>query len=89
MEYKTANGVLDFQLDWSTWLASGDTISTSTWTLETGITNDSDSSADTTTTITISSGTTGKTYEVTNAIVTTNGFDAERSFYLKIQDRLG
>lgn len=88
VEYKTADSILDFQFDWSTWLASGDTISTSTWTLESGITEDSESETTTTTTITISGGTTGKTYKATNAIVTANGFEANRTFFLKIQDRL-
>jgi len=40
---KDPDAVLDYGFDWSDWLADGETISTSTWTVETGITKDSDS----------------------------------------------
>ena len=88
MEYKSADATLDFPQDWSSWLADGDSISTSTWTAESGLTVDSDSNTTTTATAVISGGTTGKTYQVTNAIVTANGLDESVSWFIKIQDQI-
>ena len=57
---KDPNAVLDYVIDWGTnYLASDETISTATWTEGTGITKDSDSKTDTTTTIWLSGGTAG------------------------------
>jgi len=64
----------------------GDTISTSTW--ETDLTVDSSAiSVDTkSATATISGGTAGGKYKVTNKIVTAAGSTKEAWFYLKITD---
>ena len=69
MEFKAPTEVLDFQQDWAAEL-DADTISTSEWALDTGITKDSDTNTDTTATAWISGGTEGKTYKVVNTIVT-------------------
>lgn len=69
MEFKAPTEVLDFQQNWAAEL-DADTISTSTWVIDSGITKDSDSKTDTTATIIISGGTEGKTYKVVNTIVT-------------------
>ena len=53
---KDPDEVLDYSIDWSTWLDS-DTISSSSWTVESGITKDSDSNDTTSTTIWLSGGT--------------------------------
>ena len=67
---KTPYAVLSYEIDWSDWLPSGDTISAVTWTVPTGITKDSSSATTTATEITLSSGTLGETYDVVCKITT-------------------
>ena len=83
---KDPDAVLDYQINWATYLASGDTISTSTWVVPTGITKDSDTNATTTTTIWISGGTAGTTYTFTNRIVTASGRTDDRSIVIQVQE---
>lgn len=52
---------------------SGDTIASSTWIVDDGIVNDSAQNTTTITTIWISGGTVGTTYNVTNRITTAAG----------------
>ena len=84
---KDPDAVLDFGFDWSDWLADGETISTSEWTVEAGITKDSDSKTTTVTTIWLSGGSAGTTYNLTNHIVTSGGREDDRSFRVKIIER--
>jgi len=79
---KDPDAVLDYGFDWSDWLADGETISTSTWTVETGITKDSDSKSDTATIIWLSGGTVETTYMITNKIITSASRTDERSFQI-------
>lgn len=83
---KDPSAVLDYVIDWETWL-DGDTISTSTWTVQTGLTADSDSNDTTTTTVWLSGGTLGTKYTATNRIVTAAGRTDERTIYIVIADR--
>jgi len=80
---KTSAEILDYTVDWASFLST-DTISTSTWTLDTGITKVSDSHTTTTCTAFISGGSTDRTYMLTNVIVTAGGRTAARSFNLAI-----
>ena len=72
MEFKSVAEVHDFQQNWAAELGA-DTITTSAWALDSGITKDSDSNTDSTATAFISSGTLGMTYRVVNTIVTAAG----------------
>ena len=83
---KDPNAVLSYTMKWSKWLGS-DTISTSTWILEDGITNDSDSNTTTTATITLSGGTAGTNYTVTNRITTAAGLTEDRSWIFRVVER--
>lgn len=83
---KDPDAVLDYMVDWSDWLDS-DTISTSTWTVTTGITEDSDTKSDTTTTIWLSGGTVGTEYELVNRIVTAGGREDDRTIMIKVQEK--
>lgn len=83
---KDPESVLDYQIDWSTWLGS-DTIASSSWVIPTGITEDSDSNTTTTATVWLSGGTAGTTYTVTNRIVTAGGRTEDRSLTIKCYDR--
>lgn len=84
---KDPSAVLDYQVDWSAWLAAAETISTSTWTVPNGITADSDSHTTTTATIWLSAGTVGTTYTLTNHIVTSAGRIDDREITVKIRNR--
>ena len=64
-----------------------DSISTSTWILDSGITKDSDSNDSNSATIFISGGKAGTTYTVTNRIVTAAGLSKDLSFLLKVEDK--
>lgn len=84
---KDPDAVLDYGFDWSDWLADEEIISESTWTVEDGITKDSDSKTNTVTTIWLSGGSAGVEYIMTNHIVTSDGREDDRSFRVKIIER--
>lgn len=69
---KDPDAVLDYQVDWTTWL-NGDTISVSTWTVATGLTQVSATNTTTTATVWLSGGTVDQSYTVANKIVTAGG----------------
>jgi hypothetical protein len=81
--------VLDYSWDWSLWLASGDTIQTSTWTVPIGITQTTPnpSISGNVTTIWLTGGTVGQTYTVTNKVVTSQGRTKywSRTIYIETQ----
>lgn len=83
---KDPDAELDYRLDWSAWL-DGDTISTSTWSADTGITVTTSTSTTTTATVWLAGGTLGQAYTVTNRVVTAGGRTDERSFLVVITER--
>lgn len=85
---KDPNAILDYSFNWGPWL-DGDTISTSTWILDSPLTIESASEVfdDTTTGLTISGGTLGEDYLVTNRITTAGGLTEDRSFELRCRNR--
>jgi len=84
---KDPHAVLDYGFDWSEWLATGETISSSAWTIPTGIIKDSDTNTTTTTTAWLSGGTVGTTYLVVNRITTSAGRTEDRSVYIRVENR--
>lgn len=65
MQYlKDPQAVLDYTVDWESWLPSGDTITDSTWTADDGITIDSDSFTTTAATVWLSGGSLGENYSI-------------------------
>jgi len=90
---KDPYAVLDYTLDWTNWMPSGDTISTISITAET-ISGDasplavnSSTNTDYLATATISAGTAGNIYNVEYKIVTTNGLQDSRNFRIKVLER--
>lgn len=83
---KDPNAVLDYQVNWVTWLGS-DTIATSTWTVPTGITKASESNTTTTATVWISGGTAGTSYEIVNRIVTAGGRTEDRTLTIMVAQK--
>lgn len=85
MQYiKDPQAVLDYTVNWSSWLPSGDTIVTSTWTADTGITIDSSSATTTAATVWLSGGTVSVSYNVVNHIVTADGRAEDQTLVIKI-----
>lgn len=85
--HKDPDAVLDYYFDWSEWLATGETISSNTITVPTGITKDSDSATTTKVTVWLSGGTDGTTYTVACKIVTSAGRTDERSIDVHVMNR--
>jgi hypothetical protein len=85
---KDPAAVKDYKWDWSDWL-DGDTIATHTVTAEDGITKDSSSITDDSTSVTvwISGGTAGSEYQITCQIVTTGGRTDGRTAIFSIRNQ--
>ena len=84
MKYKSPNDDYEFTQDWATEIGV-DTIATSTWTVEAGVTKGVESNDTTTATLWVSGGDAGKVYRVANQITTTGGRTHEQEWYLTIQ----
>lgn len=82
---KDPDEVLDFTVDWSARL-DGDTISTSAWTVPLGITAGVDTKTASTTTLWLSGGTLGSTYDIVNRIVTAGGRTMDQNLRLTIAE---
>lgn len=81
------NSVLDWQFDWSGWLAASETISSATVTVSAGITKDSQSNTTTTVTVWLSGGTANNTYSATCRVTTNQGRTDDRTIYLVTKER--
>jgi len=87
---------LDYSIDWTDWIAGGDIITNSHWTIST-ITSDPlpmtqwTSNIFTTTpaitTVYLANGSVGNTYTITNRITTSNQIVEERFFRIVVKDR--
>lgn len=85
---KDPNAVLDYIIDWTTWLDDvPDTISSASVVTPVGITCNSSSISGKMVIMWISGGTAGVTYQVACRIVTVGGRTDDRSIYLKIVER--
>lgn len=83
---KDPDATLDYKIDWSNWLLN-DVIDSSTWILESGLTEAASTNDTTTATVWISGGSPGVNYTVKNRIVTAGGRTDERSFTLRVRQR--
>lgn len=82
---------LDYGFDWSRWLSEGDTIASSSWTVDSGLDVGESEFAedfdDTTTKIWLSGGDDGVDYEAVNRIITAQGRDDRRTMTIKVRVR--
>lgn len=78
----------DYAIDWTARLTDGDTITASSWTVETGLDQATPvpSFTDTVATIWLEAGEVGNEYTVTNTVTTAQGRTHERSFVINVQD---
>lgn len=83
---KDPDAVLDYTIDWSAWLVS-DTIATSDWSVQAGLTEDSDSNTTTTATVWLSGGAEGESYSVRNRITTAAGRTDDRTITIRVVER--
>ena len=83
---KDPDAVLDFEFDWSSWLAVGETIASKTVTV-TGVTLDSSPNDDSSVVAWVSGGTAGTTATVACLITTSAGRTDERTINLAIGER--
>lgn len=83
---KDPASTLDYAQDWSDWLATGDTIASSTWDVST-LSAVTDAKTLTSATVWVSGGEAGKVYQLRNTIVTQAGLTAERTLHLVVEDR--
>ena len=84
---KDPDAVLDYTVDWTSWLAAAETVSTSTWVVEAGITQNSASNDTTSGTIWLSGGTVGEEYRVTNRVATNQGRTDDRTILIRVKER--
>lgn len=90
---KDPYAVLDYSLDWTNWMPSGDTISAISVTAETisgdsaPLAIDSSTNTDFIVTANISAGTAGNVYNIEYKITTTNGLRDSRNFRIKVVER--
>lgn len=84
---KDPHAVLDFQFNWTQWLAASETIVSHVITAESGITKDSDSETAGVVTAWLSGGATGVIYNVACLISTNAGRTDERTIQILIEDR--
>lgn len=81
------DAVLDFGFDWSTWLGSGEIITTSVVLNSPGITVDSTNASNTLVTVWLSGATAGGLYTVTSRITTNQGRTDDRTFTIRATNR--
>lgn len=90
---KDPNAKLTYTVNWVDWLPTGQTVSTSNWTLETDsgdgspLVNHATSATTTTASIIISGGSAGSIYKVYNTITTSGGSIERRYFRLRVKER--
>lgn len=84
---KDPDAILDYPMDWSSWLETGETLVTSSWLVDNGLTKDSENNTTTASVVWLSGGVAGQTYLVTNRITTSLGRQEDRSFRIKVQNR--
>lgn len=83
---KDPDEVLDFTVDWAARL-DDDTISTSTWTVPSGIIKVEDEHTTTKAVIWLQGGTIDKVYEFLNRIVTTGGRTMDQSVSVRVRSK--
>jgi hypothetical protein len=84
---KDSDEVLDYQIDWAANLAAGETISTSTFTVDNGLTIQSQSNTTTVTTVWLAAGTEGLTAKILNRVTTSGGRTMDQTVTLPIRKK--
>ena len=81
---KDPDALLDYQMDWTSWLDDTDVITASSWVTDSAdLVVEDDSFTDTAATVWLSGGVVRGKYRVTNSIETDDGRKDDRSFIIK------
>jgi hypothetical protein len=83
---KDPDATLDYKVDWTLWL-DGDYITTSTWDVPAGLTEEAKVNDTTSATVWLSGGTFGQRYEVINRIITNAGRTDDRTIIIRIRNK--
>lgn len=85
---KDPEAVLDYEFDWSDWLEDGETLSSRTVTVTSGLTKESDAiTGGNAVTVWLSGGTAGSSYTVECKVTTSASRTDERSFTIRCRER--
>lgn len=84
---KDPAAVLDYTFDWSDWLNTGETISSHTVTVPTGITLGSHANDTTAVTMWLSGGAVGEHYAIACQITTSQGRTDKRRILIMMEER--
>jgi hypothetical protein len=85
---KDPDAVRPYSIDWSDLMTQmSDTISSSSWSADTGLTVDSDTNTTLSTTVVVSAGEDGGMYNLVNRIVTTNGYTYDRTIAVEVRNK--
>ncbi|MFZ5834023.1 MAG: hypothetical protein ACOY2B_01400 [Pseudomonadota bacterium] len=86
---KDPGAILDYTINWGGgYLQNGETLSSSIWTIfPADMTQSSASYTASTASITVSGGTAGQIYQLTNRITTSQGRTDERSITVRVEQR--
>lgn len=84
---KDPDAKLDYMIDWSDWLAENDTIILSDWIIPANLTLETQSKTTTSTTVWLTDGVVGETYEIVNRITTADGRIQDQTVKLKCKER--
>ena len=80
---KDPDATLDYTVDWSAWLATGDIIVSSDWVVPSGLTEVTDAHTQTSATVWLSGGVEGAEYLVTNRVTTDDGRIDDRTIVVR------
>lgn len=85
---KDRDAVLDFGIDWSTWLEDGEILVSSQWLVPEGLAR-IDDTYDTSGRVVVwlSGGTAGTTYRLTNRVQTSRNRTDDRSIFVRVLER--
>lgn len=88
---KDPSSNVDFSIDWSEWLSSGETVSAAVWSVQPqelgGPTLSADQNSGTVTSVFAAGGTLGNRYRLTCSATSSEGRIADRSLILKIMEQ--
>lgn len=84
---KDPDAALDWQFNWADWLEDGETITSSSFESDPGITITSVGHDDTVATVWLSGGTAGSVYRVTNRVVTSQSRTDDKSINIRVTER--
>ena len=84
---KDPQETLDYRLNWRARIVPGDRIISSVWSVPAGITEGVSTFTDYTTTLWLSGGTVGSTYDFTNTVTTFGGRVMEQTVRVKLVNK--